>query len=134
MYTITFSISNMVDNTYDIPFQHPCTILVSGPTGCGKTRLVRRLIEPLEQLINPSPQRIIWVYSEWQEEYDRVLKFNLSTEFIHNWNEFIYDNLNVEERNLLVIDDQMTEAHDCITLVKLYTKGSHHRNLTVIYI
>ena len=28
----------------------------------------------------------------------------------------------------------MTEAHDCQTLVKLFTKGSHHRNLTVIYI
>ena len=108
----------MVDNTYDIPCQHPCTILVSGPTGCGKTRLVRRLIKPLEQLIEPPPQRIIWVYSEWQEEYNRVLKFNPSTEFIHNWNEFIYDNLNVKERNLLVIDDQMTVAHDCKTLVQ----------------
>ena len=28
----------------------------------------------------------------------------------------------------------MTEAHDCTTSVKLFTKGSHHRNLTVIYI
>ena len=74
----------MADNTYDIPFKHPCTILVSGPTGCGKTRLVRRLIEPLEQLIEPPPQRIIWVYSEWQEEYGRVLELNPSTELIHN--------------------------------------------------
>ena len=124
----------MADNTYDIPYKHPCTILVSGPTKCGKTRLVRLLIEPVEQLIEPHPQRIIWVYSEWQEEYDRVLKLNPTTEFIHNWNELIYDNLNVEERYLLVIDDQMTEAHDCKTLVKLFTKNSHHRNLTVIYI
>ena len=28
----------------------------------------------------------------------------------------------------------MTEAHDCKTLVELFTKDSHHRNLTVIYI
>ena len=28
----------------------------------------------------------------------------------------------------------MTEAHDCKTFVKLFTNGSHHRNLTVIYI
>ena len=63
----------MADNTYDIPFKHPCIILVSGPTGCGKTRLVRRLIEPLQQLKEPPPQGIIWIYSEWQEEYGQVL-------------------------------------------------------------
>jgi len=28
----------------------------------------------------------------------------------------------------------MTEAHDCKTLAILFTTGSHHRNLTVIYI
>ena len=28
----------------------------------------------------------------------------------------------------------MTETHDCKTLVTLFTIGSHHRNLTVIYI
>ena len=28
----------------------------------------------------------------------------------------------------------MTKAHDCQTLVKLFRKGSHHRNLTIIYI
>ena len=55
-----------------------------GPTGCGKTRLVRRLIEHLEKLIEPAFQRIIWVYSELQEEYDRVLELNFTTEFIHN--------------------------------------------------
>ena len=28
----------------------------------------------------------------------------------------------------------MTETHDCKSLVKLLTKGFHHRNITVIYI
>ena len=118
MYTITFSGIIMANNTYDIPFKHSYTILVSGLSGCRKTRLVRRLIQLIEQLIKPPPQRIIWVNSEWQEEYDRVLELNPSTEFIHNRNKLIYDSLNVEERNLLVIVDQMTEAHDCKSLVK----------------
>ena len=76
----------MGENTYDIIIKHPCTIIVTGLTGCGKTRLVRRLIKPLEKIIEPPPQRIIWVYSEWQKKYDRVLKLNPSTELIHNWN------------------------------------------------
>ena len=36
--------------------------------------------------------------------------------------------------NLIVIDDQMIEAGKDNRIVNLFTKGSHHRNLSVIYI
>ena len=37
-------------------------------------------------------------------------------------------------RNLIVIDDQMIEVEGDSRVVNLFTKGSHHRNLSVIYI
>ena len=40
----------------------------------------------------------------------------------------------VKKRNLIVIDDQMIEAGKDNRIVNLFTKGSHHRNLSVIYI
>ena len=42
--------------------------------------------------------------------------------------------LDVNIRNLIVIDDQMIEAGKDNRIVNLFTKGSHHRNLSVIYI
>ena len=42
--------------------------------------------------------------------------------------------LDVNIRNLIVIDDQMIEAGKDNRIVNLFTKGSHHRNLCVIYI
>ena len=42
--------------------------------------------------------------------------------------------LNVNIRNLTVIDDQMIEAGKDNRIVNLFTKGPHHRNLSVIYI
>ena len=51
-------------------FKHPTTIQVFGPTRCGKTWLVRRILE--EQLIQPFATRIIWVFSEWQQDYDMI--------------------------------------------------------------
>ena len=42
--------------------------------------------------------------------------------------------LDVNIRNLIVIDDQMIEAGSDNRIVNLFTKGSHHRNLSVIYI
>ena len=34
---------------------------------------------------------------------------------------------------MLVLDDQMCDASDSKQLARLFTQGSHHRNLTVIY-
>ena len=48
-------------------FKHPTTIQVFGQTRCGKTRLVGTILE--KQLIQPFATRIIWVYSEWQQDY-----------------------------------------------------------------
>ena len=40
----------------------------------------------------------------------------------------------VNKRNLIVIDDQMIEAGKDNRIVNLFAKGSHHQNLSVIYI
>ena len=42
--------------------------------------------------------------------------------------------LDVNMRNLIVIDNQMIEAGKDNRIVDLFTKGLHHRNLSVIYI
>ena len=46
----------------------------------------------------------------------------------------MYKSLRQDEKNLLIIDDQMTEAADSKTLSNLFTKGAHHKNLTVLYL
>ena len=38
------------------------------------------------------------------------------------------------QRNILVLDDQMGVASSSNSVADLFTKGSHHRNLTVIYL
>ena len=40
----------------------------------------------------------------------------------------------VNKRNLIVFDDQMIDASKDKRIVNLFTCGSHHRNLSVIYI
>ena len=40
----------------------------------------------------------------------------------------------VNKRNLIVFDDQMIEASKDKRIVNLFTRGSHHRNLSAIYI
>ena len=42
--------------------------------------------------------------------------------------------LDVNKRNLMVFDDQMIDASKDKRIVNLFIRGSHHRNLSVIYI
>lgn len=116
-----------------MPFVHPSTVLVAGPTGCGKTVFVCRVLKERGALV-PEPERIVWVYSEWQEEYDD-LKLQLpEIEFLSGINEDTYASFDRDKRNVLVLDDKMTESKNAALMEKLFTRGSHHRNVTVFYL
>ena len=71
----------------DFHFKHPTTIQVSGRTRCGKTRLVQRILE--EQLIQLFATRIIWVYGEWQPDYDLIRERYPGIEFEKAWRDEI---------------------------------------------
>ena len=116
----------------DFHFKHPTTIQVSGPALCGKTRQVLRILE--EQCVQPFPTRIIWVFSKWQPEYEKARAFYPHIEFVRGWSDELYESLPHNEKNLQITDDQMTEADDSTTLSNLFTKGAHHKNLTVLYL
>ena len=49
-----------------IKFSHPTTIMIAGPTFSGKTTFVRRMLH--EDMIEPSPQMIVWIYKEKGDE------------------------------------------------------------------
>ena len=44
------------------------------------------------------------------------------------------DYLDVSQRNLIVLDDLMAHSGKDKRIADLFTKGSHHRNLSIIYI
>ena len=47
---------------YNDSFQHPFTCIVAGPTGSGKSHLVRSIIRAKRKLIIPEPTRVMWAY------------------------------------------------------------------------
>ena len=122
-----------------LPFRHPTTILVAGPTGCGKTEFLVQFLQ--NKALQPFPERIVWIYSEWQGAYDRILALHLGrtrVSFVKDFDDSLYDSINPKTRNLVVLDDQMesdsTRQRGGSVLSKFFSQGSHHRNLTVVYI
>jgi hypothetical protein len=110
-------------------FKHPFTCLVSGPTQSGKTYFVEKIIKNIDKIIEPVPTKIIWCYGEYQDRYDSFPDNIILCEGLSGLEEIDRD-----ERNLLIIDDLMQEVGGSSEIAELFTKGSHHRNLSVILI
>ena len=44
----------------DVRWKHPFTCIVAGPTGCGKSTFVTRMLHHAATMIEPPPERITW--------------------------------------------------------------------------
>ena len=125
-------INNFTEN--GLKLRHPFTMMVAACTGGGKTWFVKDLLENRQQWISPAPQRIIWIYGQWQPLYAEMQRIIPGMEFVKGIPANIEDEqfLNPAIQNLIVIDDLMSEASNDKRICDLFTKGSHHRNLSVI--
>lgn len=101
--------------------------MVAGPTGCGKTTWVKKLLEHASEMIFPSPERIIWCYGKWQDAYQNLTS---SIEFVQGLPDF--DTLDHSVSTLVILDDLMRQ--DGSTVAKLFEAGSHHDDISVVYI
>ena len=109
----------------DPRWKHPFTCIVAGPTGCGKTTFVTRLLRNSSTMIDPSPERVTWYYGEWQSAYENLDIPNLHLEGLPT-------SFDASKRNIVVLDDLMAETDERVT--NLFTKKSHHCNTSVIYL
>lgn len=75
-------------------------------------------------------QRILFYYSEWQSGYSEYGKSIEFRDGLPQPADYSSDN---ECPKLIIIDDLMRESSNN-TIVDLFTKGSHHKNLSVVFI
>lgn len=108
--------------------QHPFTCLISGPTGCGKTSLVKDILD--KQLITPKPQHVLWLYAE-----DQPLYHTMNNVFFHRGiPEDLEERFDPSKNNLVIMDDLMTQGNSDQRITRLFSVGSSHRNLSIIFI
>ena len=113
-------------------FHHPTSIVVSGPTRSGKTFFVIRCLK--HSLIQPFPNRILFLFKEWQPAYDELKTILPAIEFVEGLDSTALSSLTSADKNLVIIDDLMSSAGDSKQISKLFTQESHHKNLTVVFL
>ena len=111
-------------------FEHPFTSMAAGMKGSGKTVWVQSLLTQAYRMINLPPEKIVCF------AYMEMLVTIPNIEFVKGIPTALEQDayFSVNKRNLIVFDDQMTDAGKDQRIVNLFTRGSHHRNLSVIYI
>ena len=107
-----------------LPFTHPFTAIVAGPTCCGKTRFVFRLIDNASSLISPPPAKTVYFYGEYQQLFSQYphIEFRQGLPNIEDFDG--------KEPTLVIIDDLMQETNE--TVANMFTKDSHHRNISIV--
>jgi hypothetical protein len=115
-------------------FKHPFTAMVAGPTKAGKTVWVQKLVLNMQDMISPTPQEIYWCYSEWQPVYGDLQASNPLLHFVQGVPDLQELKNTPETPKLLILDDYMQEMKGDKRLVQLFTKGSHHWNVSIIHI
>lgn len=108
--------------------KHPFTMVVSGPTGCGKSYFIRDLLHYKRDMFEPVPEKIVWFYGIYQPLYDEIEGVTFVEGFPSNYKDYL------GEHTLFILDDLMSEIGGDKRLTTLFTKGSHHLNLSVIFI
>ena len=61
-----------VKKNFDIRLKENFKLFVSGPSRCGKTVFVSKLIENLQSFAKHPPGSVIYVYKVWQDKYEEM--------------------------------------------------------------
>ena len=114
----------------DVRFKVPANFYISGQSQSGKSYLVRRLLRHLNELFYPVPTKVIYCYGEYQKEFDELH----GVDFIEGFPTDLTQLTQGHEQTLLILDDLMGECSGDQRVSDLFTRGSHHKGVSVLYL
>ena len=110
----------------------PSTWVICGPSLSGKTEFIYKVIKHSSCMFNAPFDKIYYFYGVWQKGFENIEE---NVDFMEGLptQEFI-DNTSSNQPILVVIDDQQQIALNSELIANLFTKYSHHKNITVLLV
>lgn len=116
-----------------LKLKHPFTAIVAGGTSSGKTVWVRKLLKNWQYLIKISKNyiKVLWCYGIRQKLHDEQI---LNVEVTYHPGIPSLDTIKKARPDIIVLDDLMIELKKDERVKNLFTRGSHHLNISVIFL
>jgi hypothetical protein len=111
---------------------HPFRMLVAGASGTGKTTFVREFLRDYRKTTDISSNRlkVFFYHGQDQALFREPIAPDVSVTYMRGYSD-IHE---TEKPDIVVIDDLMSEMGDDTRLSSLFTKGSHHLGISVIFL
>ncbi len=121
----------------ELRFQFPCTMIVNGASGSGKTWWLHRLLQESNALLTDTVDRTVWCYGAYQPVLQQMLQTIPNFYLSQGCDEEIlrqYGVFDPKVRTLLILDDLHQEMASSALLSQLFCKFSHHTNTMVVFV
>jgi len=97
----------------------------------GKSTLVFNLIENIQDRFDPIPQRVVYAYGAYQKEFENFP----AVEFVEGLEKILEEDFfSSSTSTLLIIDDLLEDVSKNPKASALFTRGIHHKNITVLFL
>ena len=97
-----FGRGNVMQGIFDIRLKENFTLFISGPSRCGKTVFVSKLLENIHTFAKLPPSNVIYVYEIWQLKYDEIQTMGVN---------FMKDNDNIVEEIKSTVSGQPLQVN-----------------------
>jgi len=114
----------------ELKFKIPFGMIISGPSNSGKTQLLLKLLDNVNDLCIPPPASVLYCYGEYHSYIPK-----LEGSGVHVFPGVPPDDLLLSQPKpfILCLDDIVYQINEK-TLTELFTKKAHHQNFGVILI
>ena len=131
---------DLAHETYDsdiVKFHLPCSLSVNGPTSAGKTYWVYKFLQNIDQMISSTsspPSHVLYCYNVDQKLYGKIKEDVKNVSFHEGLPslDVIYE-LSEKGSLLVVLDDLSHKLLENEEILILLTQGSHHKNISVVF-
>lgn len=106
------------------------SMIVCGASNCGKTTWVYNLLRKRQDVFNCNLANVTWFYNIWQESYEK--NKDVVSQYVQGMCTMEWLENNSTQDMTIVIDDMAMDATE--DTAKIFTAGSHHFRVNVIFI
>ena len=118
---------------FDVRLKENFKVFISGPSRCGKTFFISKLLENIETFAKEPPETILYIYKVWQSKFDEMKSVV---------NGFIEDNENIIQQikgishgqRIFVIFDDMINSKSLVDIATLFTVDGRHMNMSMVFL